>query len=55
MKLQFLLGGKRELVSAEKTQFKPIAADNGIFKQLTDAVRHSLPNACIFKGMHLTQ
>ena len=32
-------------MSAEKSQFQPIPAENVIFKDLTDAVRLSLPNA----------
>lgn len=42
-------------MSAEKSLFKPIPSDDGIFKQLTDTVRHSLPNACIFKGIQLIE
>lgn len=44
-------GKKRKLVSEEKENFEPLQNDDKTFMELTTALRDSLPNACVFKGI----
>lgn len=48
-----LLGKKRSLVSTIKKEFNPVHTGNttkDCLKDITDAIRNSIPNACVFKG-----
>nr|XP_034321831.1 uncharacterized protein LOC105345712 isoform X2 [Crassostrea gigas] len=46
-------GKKRSLVSTIKKEFNPVHTGNttkDCLKDITDAIRNSIPNACVFKG-----
>ena len=39
-------------MSEEKENFEPLQLNKDMFTELTTALRDSLPNACIFKGIY---
>lgn len=46
-----LSGKKRSLVSTIKKEFNPVHnTTKDCLKDITDAIRNSIPNACVFKG-----